>query len=64
MHEMNENQVEQQEVAPEEIDILEEISQETVYTPRPRWQRIGAAVLAVIMIIGVIGYYYWIMHKY
>lgn len=58
MNEMNDNQLEQQE------DILEEISPEEVYTPRPRWQRIGAAILAAIMIIGVIGYYYWIMHKY
>jgi hypothetical protein len=60
MNEMNDNQVNQEELLQEE-PVLQE---DNVYTPRPRWQRIGAAVLAAIMILGVIGYYYWIMYRY
>lgn len=57
MNEMKDNQL-------DEIQEEETVSSENVYTPRPRWQRIGAGILAAIMIIGVIGYYYWIMYKY
>ena len=33
-------------------------------TPRPKWQIWGARVLLVLVIIGVLGYYYWIAYKY
>ena len=34
------------------------------YTTRPKWQIWGARVLLVLVIIGVLGYYYWIAYKY
>lgn len=34
------------------------------YTPRPAWQVWGARILLVLLIIGILGYYYWIAHKY
>ena len=34
------------------------------YTPRPRWQIIGAWVLLAAVILGVILYYYWIAYRY
>ena len=30
---------------------------------RPVWHRVFAGVLAALVIIGVIGYYYWIMRS-
>lgn len=43
---------------------LQEPEENTGYTPRPVWQRVVAGVLAAIVIVGLIGYYYWIAHRY
>lgn len=57
MNEWKESQVDPQQDLPEE-------EKKEVYTPRPVWQRVLAGVLAALMILGVIGYYYWIMYRY
>ena len=54
MHEIKENRTPEEEL-PEEQE---------VYTPRPVWQRVMAGVLAGRVILGVIGYYYWIARRY
>lgn len=38
--------------------------QEQHYVPRPRWQIVLAWILLILMVVGVAGYYYWIVYKY
>lgn len=47
-----------------EKQVIQEQEEEVGYTPRPTWQRVIAGVLAAIVIVGLIGYYYWIAHRY
>ena len=56
MDEYEENQIEQDDADFAEEPILD--------SARPRWQRIGAGILAALLIVGIIGYYYWIMYRY
>lgn len=39
-------------------------SQEEKYVPRPKWQVWTARAALVILIIGIILYYYWIAYPY
>lgn len=49
---------------PQEAEAPQALEQELEQVPmaeRPVWHRVFAGVLAALVIIGVIGYYYWIM---
>ncbi len=43
-----------------ELESPQELEQAPM-AERPVWHRVFAGVLAALVIIGVIGYYYWIM---
>lgn len=51
------------EPTPEELEILQtermKEEQKNVYTPRPKWQVIGAWILLAIVVLGVINVCYW-----
>lgn len=52
------------EAQPQEAEAPQALEQELEQAPmaeRPVWHRVFAGVLAALVIIGVIGYYYWIM---
>lgn len=58
-------------LTPEEEAPEEELPEETVpdeprevYKPRPWWQIALAWVMLVLVVLGVISYYYWIMYRY
>lgn len=55
----NEEKLPQENPTPEEIP--SEASEQTPYTPRPLWQRIGAWVCLVIFIALILMYYINIM---
>ena len=38
------------------------LEQKDAYTPRPAWQVWGARIALVVLIIGIIGWYYFIAH--
>ena len=52
-----------EEPTPEELEILqaerEKEARKHVYTPRPKWQIIGAWILLAIVVLGVINVCYW-----
>ena len=57
-----ENKKETIEQLPEEP--VSEAQQEEIYTPRPKWHRVLAWVLFALMVVGIAGYYFWIMYRY
>ena len=52
-----------EEPTPEELEILqaerEKEARKNVYTPRPKWQIIGAWILLAIVVLGVVNVCYW-----
>ena len=59
---MNEhlNRDELEHLAMQEQEKQEREAEKEPYVERPKWHRVFAWILAVIMVIGVLLYYYWI----